>query len=188
MKKGIIAESFHIVFFVVCGFLFLFSCDGDSGDIIGCTPGGTQSCLCSNGSNGVQTCNSDSETWGECSDCENSDVAADDFVGTWTGDYTFSNGDSGQLTVVFTENSGVLTGAIDRGMDNGQPRTDTLSGTFANSTFTFNMSTDSTHPDCVNFNPSGTATLDSNKTSMTLSAEGNFCSDESYVVSAILSE
>jgi len=114
---------------------------------------------------------------GSQDDPDPEETTIDDFLGKWAGNATVAIGQEnypGIIDITFVENFGKLVGTYSR-MDDGQLRTDTLQGAVSDGTYDFAMSTNSNHPDCRNFGPSGSAYLSEDKMTMYMVASGDFC-------------
>ena len=111
---------------------------------------------------------------------ENPDkYSIDDFVGTWKGTGTFiSEGDNFQgasVNLVITKNGNLIDGRMEMAHD-GKTSTDNFSGSVINGEFQFDVPCDDpTHPDCLNWDVDGTASLSSDGTAMTFILDGIFC-------------
>lgn len=116
---------------------------------------------------------------------------ANDFVGTWKGSYsntivytgttTVAETGSGNLTLVLALSNGSLAGTLTDSNANGWTTgtTITLSGiTVTNGTLSFPVqNTQSSDPDCANWDVTSTATLDSSMANMNFGMSGTVCSD-----------
>ncbi len=101
-------------------------------------------------------------------------VTASDFVGKWSGKMTMTSS-SWLMTLDVNNSSGTLSAEV-QGVNHNEPgRVDTMSGTVSSGIWNFRITTNSTNPDCANFDVSGTGKLSSDKQSMNLEATGNFC-------------
>lgn len=107
-------------------------------------------------------------------------ASASDFVGTWTGTFTFFRTDgiteTGKtVTVVFALSNGSLTGTVTSPI--AIPTSITSAITVTNGILSFALPNDTpTSPDCARWNVTATATLDYTLQSMNMTSQGTFCS------------
>lgn len=103
-----------------------------------------------------------------------------DFAGIWNGSIAGVAPDENincTLTVNLAVNSNQLAGTMTgSNCSGGTMGSWNVSGTVSNGTFSFNFpNSDTTNPNCANWNMPATATLDSNLTTMTINSSGTVC-------------
>ena len=112
-------------------------------------------------------------------------ATASDFVGTWTGSYstdivftgtsTVTETGSGNLTLALALNNSSLTGTLTDSNPNGFTTSNLTGITVTNGILSFPVpNTQTTNPDCANWNVTSSATLDSSLKNMDFNMSGMF--------------